>query len=263
MIFDARFPEDLFPPYRVKDYNQRVREGEYIAQHKKVQIIGLAYNCEKILETNLHRCVALGQYFKDYKICVLENNSKDETPKALLNYSNANDNVSCLIETRPKPKFGPLDAERFQYLAGLRNTLLDHIAGSDFDFLVVYDFDIEGGFSYDGVMSSITENKAGVFSNSIIYIKDKRRYYDYITLRIHDPNEEWKYSHDSLSFQRGTRIKQFNSGFGGLAIYQRNAIKNSRYGCEYGCEHVAFNQGVDMWLNPDQIVLYNETNYTK
>jgi len=138
----------------------------------------------------------------------------------------------------------------------------------DFDLLVVYDFDIEGGFSYDGVMSSVAHQKGGVCSNGLLY-QDMptgeilRQHYDYITLRFNDIHEEWKYKYAKLSYTRGDKLQRLVSGFGGLGIYKRESIQNSRYDAAYGCEHVAFSQGIDMYLNPDQIVLYNETNYTK
>jgi len=270
MKFRTRFPEDLFPPKNLSQYNERVVLGEHIAKHKKVQIIGLAFQCEEVIETNISRCVALGEYFNDYNICILENGSTDETAQKIVNYSKDNNKVRHLIETRHKPDFEPLDTARFQYLAGLRNTVLDHVMSTSFDFdlLVVYDFDIKGGFSYDGVMSSIAYQKGGVCSNGIIY-QDMptgelvRKHYDYITIRFNDLRENWDFQYSELSYNRGDKLQKLFAGFGGLALYKRECIQNNRYDSMYGCEHVAFSQNIDMYLNPDQIVLYNETNYTK
>jgi hypothetical protein len=263
--FDARFPEDLFPPVNIAKYNQKIRDGQTIAKKCNVQIIGLAYQCEGIIERNIQRCVELGKHFKDYSILILENGSKDKTGQKIVEFKDKNKRVRYIIESKTKPAFGPLDPVRFMYLAELRNTLLDGVSSGSFDsdFLIVYDFDIKGGFSYDGIMSSLSEEKEACFSNGIVYVNNVRQYYDYITLRQDSPSEDWRREYAKLSFKRGTHLLKYNSGFGGLGVYRTKKALNSEYNHKYGCEHVAFSQGMDTYLNPDQIVLYDESNYLK
>ena len=263
-LYRASFPESLFPvrenDYSVRKYNKEVEIGQEIAQNFSLQIIGLAYNCDKVIETNIKRCQYLGQFFKDYKITILENGSTDYTSDRIKR-STSYKEIELISESVSKPEFSPLDKNRFSYLANLRNKLLSTIFDRKQDYLMVYDFDILGGFSYHGIFHSIFTQKNCV-SNGILYKDNERRFYDTIAYRENDPIKP-KENIGKLRFDRGLPLRKVNSAFGGLGLYKWNDVKDKRYSGEYGCEHISFHQGLDLYLNPNQIVLYNETDYAK
>lgn len=269
MLYRTRFPEDLFPPKRekVSSYNKSVEYGYSITRDYDLQIIGLAYNCESHIGINVERCQSLSKMFQSCNISILENASTDKTRAVLKEKGDIHDNLNVLIDSRSRPDFGPLDKERFEYMSSLRNDVLDSVRHNDFHFLMVYDFDIRGGFSYDGIMHSLSYMfhglYDGVLSNGIIYEDGSgmRRMYDSLTYRKEDPLVKDENA-GKLKFQRGEELVRVNSAFGGLGLYNRRCLRN-RYNANYDCEHIGFNQGLNCYINPNQIVLYNESDYLR
>lgn len=253
MKYIDRFPESLYPAINKHSYNKSVINGYDIAETKYLKIVGLAHNCERSIERNISRLKTLGGYFKHCLITILENNSTDKTPQLLENAG-----VERIIEKRSKPDFSPLSPERFSYLAELRNDLLNEIP-KEFDYFLVYDLDITGGFSYDGVMHSLSLQKEAVVSNGLIYENNKRKMYDWLAYRISAGVISPEYG--NLFFNRGDKSFKINSAFGGMGLYDKSCLRN-RYNDNYGCEHVGFHQGLDVWFNPSQIVLYSDNPFT-
>ena len=252
-FYRANFPESLFIPANQSGFNKIVEEGYNIASSLKLEVIGLAYNCQDTLATNILRCKRLGSYFKSFSITILENNSTDNTAHIL-----KNNNVEFIIEKRSKPYFSEESPERFSYLAELRNNLLDTIRSKPFSYFMVYDFDIQGGFSYDGVMSSIKYGFEATASNGLIY-NPNRKMYDWLAYR--EKPGEYSPKNGELSFRKGTKPFKINSAFGGLGLYKKSCLRN-KYNDNYGCEHVGFHQGLDLYFNPSQTVLYSENSFT-
>jgi hypothetical protein len=81
-------------------------------------------------------------------------------------------------------------------------------------------------------------------------VKDKKIKYELThDGLIHiDPKKKYVYDHQKVYPETMPWIL-VESAFGGLAIYKTAAIKGRRYIGDT-CEHVSFNEGLKMWINP-------------
>lgn len=250
MLFTNRFPEDLYQAADHAKYNSDVINGYRTATNKSIAIVGLAHNCEKVIENNIRRCISLGEFFGDFSIFIVENGSTDSTASKMKDFG-----VSLSLK---KPRFQPIDSLRFQYMARLRNEYMYKLKKICPDYVLVYDFDIQGGFSYDGVMHSLSQKKEAIGSNGLIYTPN-RKFYDYISLIFPDKRK----GDENVWYDRGERLVDVHSVFGGACLYEYAPLSELKYyGSDDGCEHTSINKCLDCYLNPSQIVLYSQNPYT-
>lgn len=158
---------------------------------------------------------------------------------------------------------------RTERLAFFRNRYLQHLRESaeyaDYDFVMVADLDLKGGWSNDGIATSFAH--AGwdvVASNSISYHNLRKSYYDIFALQpktILNNGFLYKIIGNGWQFRRGDPLIPVQSGFGGLALYRKKSILSRQYeGTLDGqmmCEHVSLNadNSLRCFLNPSQITL--------
>jgi hypothetical protein len=253
MWFTNRFPEDLYRAVDSSKYNADVMNGYRIAREKTIAIVGLAHNCEKAIEHNIHRAITLGEFFDDSSIYIVENGSTDSTTSKLSSWG-----IKYKCVSTKRPTFNPVDPLRFQYMAYLRNEYMNYLKKICPDYVLVYDFDIQGGFSYDGVMHSLSQKKEAIGSNGLIYTPN-RKFYDYISLIFPDKRK----GDENVWYNRGERLVDVHSIFGGACLYEYAPMSELRYhGNDDGCEHTSINKYLDCYLNPSQIVLYSQNHYT-
>ena len=165
-MYKDRFPEDLYQPIDRRRFNHDVQRGYDIASDNTIAIVGLAYNCEDVILRNMSRAMELGSFFKESRVFVVENGSTDSTSSLMSSFGKS------LSLTRPK--FNPIDSVRFHYMAKIRNEYMVWLKKVCPDYVLVYDFDIKGGFSYDGIMQSLCQRKQAVGSNGLIYTPERK-----------------------------------------------------------------------------------------
>lgn len=254
MHINNRFPEDLYPPVKdISKYYATTQRGYDMAGSLTLQIVGLAYNCGRVIARNIARCVELGSFFKDYSIHIVESNSTDNTAEQI-----TGPGVRSTILSGYRPLFDPVDPTRFQYMSDLRNRYLDDLKVSD--YVLVYDFDIEGGFSYDGIMHSVACGHQVTAANGITYTPE-RKFYDYLAL-VPKGKQEGSSEYANLIFDRGSDPIPVRSAFGGASLSKYNSIVDKRYDGHRGCEHNSICFGCsDIVLNPNFLVLYGVNQY--
>lgn len=251
MEYTTRFPEDLYPAENRSKYNHRVKAGYEKAKSLSIAIVGLAYNCEVYAAINLARVKTLGSMFKNHSIMVIENNSQDKTSDVLHGY--------CKSMSIRRPRFGQLDQLRFHYMAHMRNEYMRWLKTECPDYVLVLDFDVAGGFSYDGIMHSLSYEKQAIGSNGLIYVPE-RKFYDYISLIYTDKRK----GDGDTRYDRGEDLVRVESVFGGACLYKYSSLSELLYSGYYdGCEHTSINRNLECFLNPSQIVLYSENPYTE
>ena len=266
MIFEG-FPDALFPSVS-SDYYWRTMLGEWWAPHKTVVIAGLARNVENVIEQNKARIDKIGSLFKSYKVIVFENDSTDNTLVALKNW---NADVLSKVDNC-KPLGNEKDLFRRQKLAEYRNIYLTYIREKylDYDYLIQLDFDLKGGWSYEGILNSIywmtrDNDKDIIGSNGLIEQEGRMLYYDSWALRLMEEKTEGE---KNLYLKgKGTDLEEVKSIFGGLSIMKMECIKNQEIFDETDCDHVTLlaklrNLGHKVWFNPSMICLYSPTCYT-
>lgn len=281
----AQFPESLYPPNKrfFEEYRRSVISGHEVLSNSSVVICGTVRDGGYALVKNIARVERLGSLAKKYNVVVVENDSIDQTKEVLSVWSSENENVHVITNDFGKESHGQTRCRsRMEDMAFYRNIYLEYVRENyECDYVIIYDLDIEGGFSYEGVLSSFGYSNWGVMGgNSILYKevdgKIRRMYFDSFAFQrlgqseISDDREV-----NPLVFNRGEPPFEVNSCFGGMAIYNSSAIfsEGTKYGTRhisgdmYECEHIYLHRiirrnGFKIYLNPSMIVLYNETNYT-
>ena len=249
----------------------------------RVVLCGLIRDKEDRVVDAVTKMVLLGNYFIDYRILIVENDSKDNTRQLLLQYSKNNNKIiilgcgynedSCSINSALSTSKLP-DMKRITKMATLRNLYLDYIRKHymDYDYMMVIDMDIEGSLYIDGVANSfghmsLNKDIEAVGANGLISYQYGLRYYDTLAYTDLGGPLEWnslnykKYL-DSAAitlkpYSHGEPMKRVLSCFGGAAIYKIDKItRDTNYDYsknKYSCEHGYFNRHFQMYLNPSMI----------
>ncbi len=266
--FRSRFPEDLFPCIMGKDaeYTERVLHGYDIARRSTVVIGGLVRDNARILPTTLARIEHLSSLFFDANFAIFENDSTDRSADILLDWQPECPKfiISKKLNTN---KFGSVKSkERIDTMSYCRTELQKQITAINseelYDYVILLDMDIEGGFSYEGIFNSLSYDMEAVASNSLFYENDVRRFYDSYALKMsYDMTDLEK---QSLIYHRGQNPIIVESAFGGLCLYKMDSYLKGMYhtdDAKQWCEHQGFHKGMKICINPSQITLYNKTRY--
>jgi hypothetical protein len=270
----ASFNEDRFlpSPLRASEYYARVEAGRLRMKDQKIVITGLARNIAPVLGKTMARIERTGQMFRDYRVVIFENDSKDNTAEQLNGWSKINSRVTAISEERLDPiNPGKRCLDRATRMATYRNKYREHINAhlTDYDSVMVIDLDLPGGWSYDGIANSFGQETEWDFvgSNGIIFkdyegVQGRQLYYDAWAFRS---KGRWEPMHaikvNPLNWPRGEPLFPVNSCFGGLGIYKMEAMRVASYDGS-DCEHVPFHRQMvaagltNLFLNPSQIVLY-------
>ena len=209
-----------------------------------------------------------GELFADFRVIFIENDSIDETPDLLRQWSDENPRVTVFSETLGLARWPSIaSAERSTQLAALRNRYLDLIPKLDMvpDYVVVLDADMGRGISTSGFTSSFGYEDWDVMSSNGIANEDEHghaEFFDAWAFREHGPVERRSFREiNALSFRPGMPPVPVWSAFGGMAIYRGACLQGLRYGGE-DCEHVVLHERLRErgfsrhYLNPSQILLY-------
>lgn len=242
---------------------------------RKIVIAALARDCELALIKNIPLIEKLRGYFGESCVVIVENDSIDNTKLILRNWECQSHNVTVLTKDNQTqtllPQIGLLNTYRSLYriqkMSYYRNVYLDYIEQINvkFDYVLMIDVDILS-FSVEGIIAALSDSPSdfgGIFANGYTQFKiagytfgklphDMYAYVDKnITL-----NDVVKNSHEMNRVQKYLFVLNFirkkilvNSAFGGIGIYQWNAIKGRRYkvvgrnsmDCQALCEHIPLN----------------------
>jgi len=272
MRADAAFPESRFTAgqSRRNEYQTLVRSGRSIMREKSAVICGVARDVGDVLPRTIARIEQLGEMFADYRVVLYENDSGDGTGEALAAWEKENPRVTILSEQRGDPVNLPIRSlERAARMAYYRNRYRGFIESTcpDFDHVIVVDTDLKAGWSYDGVANTFGHSDWDfVGSYGII----QRAFWKQTLLLHYDAwafREEGSYAGiptkavNHMRWRRGDPMFRVYSCFGGLGVYQMQAMLRCKYDGS-DCERVTFHRnmldvGLDrLYLNPSQITFY-------
>ncbi|MEK6239134.1 MAG: glycosyltransferase family 2 protein [Planctomycetales bacterium] len=275
----AHFPEAWFPPVEENqgEYRNTLQQGLERMRGRTAVVTGLARNIAPFLERTQARIERLGGMFADYRVVLYENDSRDDTLERLQQWERDNPKVSVLTEILGDP-IHPTSRclDRASRMAYYRNQYRQFIRDRfpDYDYVIVLDTDLAGGWSYEGVMNTFGRDDWDfVGSNGIIYKRHGMKpnlclQYDawaYRELGNEDPLPT-KLVND-MFWKRGDSLEPVFSCFGGLGVYRAEAFLASQYSGG-DIEHVGFHQGIrekgftKLYLNPSQITLYGRHHRT-
>lgn len=263
----TEFMESRYPPKDKMDFRKKVERGYHNMKHIQVVICGISRNNADILPLTLQRIETTGLLFKDYRVVVFENDSTDNTLEILRQWQKKNTKVYILTGSILNTPIYYLS--RSERLAWCRNQYLNFIRQSDlfdgYEYLMVVDMDLRGGWSYDGIASSFSQMQWDIMvSNSIGYHFLRKTYYD--TYALYPRNiliRNWFYRiiGEGWQLNRNDPLIPIQSGFGGLGLYRKNKIMDKHYAGKlndkYVCEHRALNPDnrLRCFLNPSQVTI--------
>ena len=269
-------PDLVMPPDPefAEAYAEAVESGGKVARSSSVAFVAICRNAMPWLSLTRERVEATASLFAESKIYIVENDSVDGTTEYLREWESENKSLVVKTSSLGRPHLNSTkDSSRTIALAEYRNQCVDFVRDSTtpFDWVVVFDTDIWGGFSIGGLLTSLHqfqlpqhENTAGFGSYSWCEFGPPMfpgsqfvGQYDAWALRWTGWSErldmDWFHR---LKIPVGSPPIKFNSCFGQLATYRASKFVNGRY--EGGdCEHVPFHRSLDgdMYLNPSSRVV--------
>ena len=249
------FPESYYPPISL-DYSDKLAKGFTIASKLNVLITGVVRDAEKEIKLNLSRIDHLRRFFGKSYVFLYENDSIDNTKEIINKWRKSRYNVVFSSEKIGTRKLSDKSLERRVNMAAARNKYLEYARNiKDIHKIIILDLDLIGGFSYEGILNSLSYNDdSGIFgSNGLIYQNNQRMFYDTWAT---DPSD------NTWLLNRGEDLVKVNSAFGGCIIYPSEITKLSIEYNSSDCDHVTLNNqltkcGYNIFLNPSQITLYS------
>ena len=241
---------------------QNIEKGLEVMRNSRVVFAGISRDNYQNLPIAMIE--KTGVLFKDYRVVVFENDSKDGTKERLKKWSEDNDKVKILTQDFHNKK-----RPSISFMAQCRNYYIEEIekSYSDYDYVIVLDMDMNG-WDIDGIAQSLAFNNwDAIAANGI---KPDGRMYDAFAFRSKEfpENKSNPYYWTSIipkiqkHYCNGNDLVEVDSAFGGLCIYKTSSIKNVRYNSiDDDCEHILFHQrikynGGKIYMNPSLVAYY-------
>jgi len=188
----------------------------------------------------------------------------------------------CLLKNAKGYDIGSVSKGRINKMRYYRETLMRYATSkyNNYDYVIMYDFDISGIIYKDGLMTSFSSNDDwdAVFARGLQslpnLISRKMVLYDPFPFIPDDLqfnhdlilNTANKRQNDLLKHKIGDNLVKCKSGFNGMAIYKMNALLDSGYmnNTNKYCEHVdlfedMYNKGYDkVYYNPSMVLFIGQ-----
>ena len=267
-------------PEFANSYDQRVSIGRTTAATSTVAIVAICRDVAAFLPRTLAKIDDLAACFSQAKAYIFENDSSDDTPAILRRWQEPRPWAVVESTRNDRPRLTGFENERTVAMAEYRNKCLDWVRANAPESTYTVVLDMDGEWFVEGVMNSvgwlaeksaaqIPSKPAGMASYSLVLSGgasgDAWYHYDAWAARLNwwsDRRETMGHWWLHLYYPPvGSPPVQFNSAFGGLAIYLTEAYLAGHYSGE-DCEHVPFHQriaraGYKLWLNPSSRFIAN------
>lgn len=158
--------EDYFNIHPPSEFNDtKYHDGYRHMKSSTVVFTGLMRDQAKLISGLKNYLSIITPYFKDYRILIVENDSKDKTRELLLDWAKEDPKViilGCGINvdkcklSLPSSTNHKITFSRIGKMAMLRNIYNEYIKNnlSDFDYNIILDMDIFGSAYIDGISDS-------------------------------------------------------------------------------------------------------------
>jgi hypothetical protein len=272
----ADFPEDTFPccADAQGSFPTQVERGRRLMSKLSVVICGLCRDTRHYLPRTAARVERLGEMFRNYRVVLYENDSVDATREFLFDWRAQNPRVEVTSETLGVRKFSQSRSlDRAEWMARIRNRCRERVVSeyADFDYVIVLDMDLAGGWSYDGIahtFSGVDWDFVGSYGllQRLERDVDEPPFYHFDVWAFRPARgtaARRLVDHSKLQLNRGDPLLPVESCFGGLGVYRMACMQAGEY-AGGDCEHVVFHNrlrslGFDrLFLNPNQIVMHSQ-----
>lgn len=287
-LYTEYFIEDQFPPkVNVEDYWRRVEDGYKHMKESTIVVTGLARDIGDNTDKTIAKLRQMVPLFKEFKVIIMENDSKDETRKKFLNVEKegwlwvirCKEDPDCRLKKQSAATHGLINVKRMVKMASFRNMCLDEIRlrYPNFDYMMVMDMDLDGPISMDGLATCFSYNywdamAANGLASRFMSNGTSLQPYDTLALVSKDQSIPpldirilWNHLQSMFRStpQRGEKPTLVTSAFGGVCLYRLAPIleKNILYSGEH-CEHIMFHlhmakHGLNqIFVNPSFILLH-------
>lgn len=267
--------------------------GQERVKNRTIVVFGMVRDCGASLKKNIKTIESIANHFYDYRVAILENNSRDDTKQVLNDWKNSNNKVYISLNDFDERKYKEIKSDdqyykyfqlsKLQKYYDYRNLMMDFLESIPFnaDYSMLVDLDVER-IDVKGVLTSFGSDIEwdAVTANGYSYSTNfKRRYHDTFALceygletqkqtlqMVRDYREVFSFLKKNMPFIR------VYSSYGGIAIYKSKAIKGLRYAPvfnEYGgvqvrCEHFSLFKAMaergynKVFINPNMEVFYQK-----
>jgi hypothetical protein len=290
------FPDEYFPIQKEleKDFISKVETGKTDAKNLKVLFCATCKDVALHIRRTLNLVIETGEMFGEYDIFLYENNSKDETVEII--QKEYSDKVILNTEVLPDSSYNRSEIsfyERCQFIARARNNYVDYINQNShkYDYVFVFDTDLEGGWSKDGILNSIYYLQNDRYDCMTSYcivsgyenkpLEDTHFFgwlmFDSYAFRFKDtqgfPTDLLSYN--KIKCEKGSPPIEVDSNFNGLAIYKPYCFKDVFYSVlnydqdwATDIDHVTIhammrNKGINIYLNPSMITCVSKHKYSE
>jgi hypothetical protein len=260
---EAHRPDVLLPPDPefAELYAIAVDAGRELAARSTVAMVAICRNAMPWLPQTLDLVERTGAMFRESACFIFENDSEDGTKDLLKAWADHDRRkVSLNINHRPH-LCGEKSAARTDALAAYRTECQRWVTSREpVDYVIVFDSDAWGGWSVDGVATSLywldrTPAAAAMASYSWCEMNTSvgpfPAHYDAWAARLNHWRERdhgwFHHWHPAV----GSMPVRFNSAFGQLAVYRHDCYVRGQY-AGGDCEHVLMHRsmGGPVFLNP-------------
>jgi hypothetical protein len=267
-------------PEFADSYEHRLAVGAATAKNATVAIVAICRDVEAYLPSCLARIDELAACFSGARAYIFENDSTDETPTILRKWQESRPWATVESTVNSRPRLNGFENDRTVALAEYRNKCLDWVRANSPQSTYTVVLDMDGHWFVSGAINSIgwlaeksashcDIKPAGMASYSLVCAGgvsgDAWYHYDAWAARLNwwsDRKETMGCWWFHLYYPPvGSPPVQFNSAFGGLAVYLTEAYLAGHYSGG-DCEHVPFHQriaraGYKLWLNPSSRFITN------
>lgn len=268
---------------------QQLLEGQQHLQNSSIVLCG----CVRDQQVNIQKTIKLLEsnvlpVFRDYRILVVENDSKDATRDILLAWAKRNPKVKvlgCGGDNLPRCQMNTLKSDhgssrvRIDKMVRLRNIYLDRIERdpllSHYDFVAVFDFDLPMKIYRQSLAAAgwyfktRSDIKAQCANSFVVAPFGVRTYYDPYAHEDQGLKGSTQNKKNLVMWTDPSRVKGGRhpfpviSCFNGLALYRTSALKHHRYstcpdeaGEGFICEHVGLHRSMGgVHYNPSLFAL--------
>lgn len=259
-------------------YDERVAWGGEEAARRKLAIVSICRTAMPHLERTLRLVDALATRWRTAAWYIYENDSADDTAAVLDAYAAPRPLVVVEHDKTGEADERGFGTERTIRLARCRARCQRWVRDNagDADYVIVLDADPHGGFVVDGVLNSVgwmlqyrgevCRRPVGAMASHSLFVRSEGTdeqgqprlgigAYDAWAARMSWWEDTRRHSWFHLLMPPiGSRPIPFNSAFGGLCVYRREAFLSGVY-AGGDCEHVAFHkamhaEGYQLYLNP-------------
>lgn len=270
LLYPWTYPLEVCDQLNVLDKEVLGKGQKILSQHKAI-ICGISRDNANDFFVMKRHIEHIGQQFRDYRIVIFENDSKDRTKALLAKWSAQNPNVKIITKD-----FNNKKRPSIQFLADARNFYIDEIQKPEYDafnVLIVMDMDMSYGFDIRGIYHSFASwddwdaMASNGVSNSIgeMYDAFAFRNKEFPWAHYQKPKIYWEKIVPKIQrvYPITSQLVSVDSAFGGLAIYKREKLKGCKYQSILGdCEHIEFHKclkqnGGNMFMNPAQLLRYS------